>query len=101
MAKKRGKRKSKSRKSRRVLRSVRSSRKSGKSQGNYGSKVSLVLKNLGFFLALFLIFIAAYYSFTGEFTRDVLWSGALVTGFISLALFIAYLVFFFLRMMKK
>ena len=97
MAKKRG-RKSSSR-----SRSVKGkSTKSKKiSLPNYQRKVSLILRNLAISIILFISSWGLYYIFTGELMRNFFWIVALITGFVSVALIIAYLVMLFYKLIGK
>lgn len=97
MAKKRVKRKV-SRKS--------SSYKSSRRRTNTGKvssnrKISLVLKNLGMFVIIFIASLGLYYISNNSLWRSFFSMASIVTGFVAVALLISYLVMIFLKVLKK
>ena len=64
-------------------------------------KVDLVLKNLALFAILFVVSIGLYNVFTDEILVSFFWMLALITGFISVAFLISYLILFFMKGFKK
>ena len=64
-------------------------------------KVKIILKNLVLFSVLFILSVIFYNVFTDEILVNFFWILALITGFITVAFVIAYLIFFFLKMLKK
>ena len=102
MPKKRSK--SRSRKTSRVKRTSRSSRKKSNKFRRVDSKkrkVKIILKNLILFAVLFVISVIFYNVFSDEILVNFFWILALITGFITVAFVIAYLVFFFSKLLKK
>ena len=97
MVKKRGK-KSPSR-SRNAKKSV--SKSGGIKLSDYKRKTNLILKNLTIFVILFVLSLGLYYVASGEILKDILWVIALITGFVSVALVISYLVFLFFKLLGK
>jgi len=97
MVKKRGK-KSPSR-SRNARKSVSKSR--GINLSNYKRKTNLILRNLTIFVILFILSLGLQYVSSVKFLTDFFWVIALITGFVSVALVISYLVFLFYRSFGK
>lgn len=96
MAKKRVKRKSSHSRTRRASVSMKRN-----SSVNYEKRSSKVLRSLGLSFVLFIISTLFYYAVSGALISDILWVTSLVTGFVSLALFIAYLVLLFTKLLGK
>ncbi|MEX0932874.1 MAG: hypothetical protein WDZ77_02125 [Candidatus Pacearchaeota archaeon] len=65
------------------------------------NKMNRVFKYFAIFLGLFLISTGLYQVTGNEFLADVFSMTAVITGFIVLALIIAYLVFWFAKVFKK
>lgn len=64
-------------------------------------KFNLVVSNLLLFLIIFLVSLGLYSVSSNEFYANLFWMVALITGFLSVALFIVYLIFLVLRYLKK
>jgi len=65
-------------------------------------KVKIIVKNLILFGVLFVLSLLLYNTFTvNELLSDLFFISVLLTGVIEVALVIAYLVFFFLKLFKK
>lgn len=64
-------------------------------------KFNLVISNLLFFAVLFIIFLGLYYVSSNEFYVNLFGMLSIIAGFVSLALFIVYLVFLVLRYLRK
>ena len=102
MPKKRSK--SRSKKTFRVKGTSRASRKKSNKSGRVDSKkrkVKIILKNLILFAVLFVLSVILKNIFTDEILVNFFWILALVTGFITVAFVITYLVFFFSILFKK
>ena len=89
-------------KKRSVSKSKLSSRKS-KSVPFYSSdkKINMVGRRLVFFLILFALSLVFYVAFSNELWNDFFFAGVTIFGFISVALFLAMLVLWFMKAMKK
>jgi len=64
-------------------------------------KFGLVLKNLALFAVLFVVSFGLYNVLTNEFLVNLFWMLALITGFISIAFLISYLILFFMKGLGK
>ena len=73
----------------------------GMKLSDYKRKTSLILRNLTMSVILFVLSLGLYYVASGEILTDLLWVTALISGFVSVALVISYLVFLFLKLFGK
>ena len=111
MVKKRGKkntsaRRSKVSKSRRVSRNTRSARMTSSNlkkqiSSNYKKKTGSIIKNLAIYLILFFASWGLYYVSTAEYLVNLFLVLAIIAGFVSIALIIAYVVVFFSKRLGK
>tara|TARA_Y100000034_G_scaffold45400_1_gene55826 strand:- start:7797 stop:8051 length:255 start_codon:yes stop_codon:yes gene_type:complete len=79
---------------------VKKSRKVKRSSSKK-NKIGLVLKNLFLFIILFVLSLVLYNASSNELLSNLFWILALITGFVSLAFLIAWLVFIILRYSNK
>jgi len=70
-------------------------------QGQIPAKMNLALRKLILFAALFIISYILYGISSNELLSNVFWMLALITGFIALAFFIAWLVFIMIKVERK
>ena len=102
MPKKRSK--SRSKRTYQVKRTSKDSQKKLNKSGRVDSKkrkVKIILKNLILFAVLFVLSVILKNIFTDEILVNFFWILALVTGFITVAFVITYLVLFFSILFKK
>lgn len=64
-------------------------------------KIKLILSNLFTFLIISLVSLGAYYTVSDEFFMNLFWIISVIAGFIAVAFLITYLVFMFLKYLKK
>lgn len=64
-------------------------------------KFSLLTTNLIMFAAMFIISLGLYSVSSNEFYTNLFWMLSIIAGFITLALFIVYLIFVLLRYLRK
>ena len=88
-------------KSSNIKKSVKKAVSSPKKIVSSKRKFSLVLKNLVLFVILFVVSLGLYNVFTDEILVSFFWMLALITGFISVAFLISYLILFFMKGFKK
>ena len=78
-------------------RKVKSSSRSSSSK----RKVGIILGNLILSVVLLAVSMGLYYVVSDEVLKNLFWMLSLIFGFVGLAFFITYLVFFFSRVMRK
>jgi len=64
-------------------------------------KINMVFRRLVFFLIFFVLFLVLYFAVSSERWNNFFGLAALTFGFISAALLIVLLVFWFMKLMKK
>lgn len=64
-------------------------------------KIKIVTSNLILFVILFVVSLGLYYVSTGEFFMNLFWMISLLTGLLAVTFLIIYLIFWFLKLMKK
>ncbi|MBU0959691.1 MAG: hypothetical protein KKB31_07125 [Nanoarchaeota archaeon] len=103
MPKKKVKRKTVQKKVRRVTRAKPVVKAAGKSARPVlvKNRIGIVLKNLLFFLILFVLSVLLGSLFKGEILDQLFWILAILTGFVSAAFLIVLLILLFMRAFKK
>lgn len=64
-------------------------------------KFNLIVSNLLLFLMIFVISLGLYYVSSNEFYGNLFWMISLLTGFLSVALFLVYLIFLVMKYLGK
>ena len=89
--------------SRKVSRTRTSSRVSSRSSGIIASakKFNLVISNLILFAIIFVVSLGLYYVSSNDFYANMFWMVALLTGFLSVAFLLVYLILLVMRYLGK
>ena len=64
-------------------------------------KFNLIVSNLLLFLIIFVVSLGLYYVSSNEFYSNLFWMIFLLTGFLSVAMFLVYLIFLIMRYLGK
>lgn len=64
-------------------------------------KFNLIVSNLLLFLIIFVVSLGLYFVSSNEFYSNLFWMISLLTGFLSVALFLVYLIFLIMKYLGK